>query len=111
MTSKLTRLLENIIHAFCNLSGLCAVIVTDKEYPARVAFGVNNRILEEFCATFSRDQWLTCTERLSFPKAREMLVKFQNPHEADPIMRVQRELDETKVVLVSLIISKFSYPH
>ena len=30
------------------------------------------------------------------------LEKYQNPHEVDPLMKVQRELDETKILLVSL---------
>lgn len=90
-------------HAYTNLSGLSSVIICDKEYPSRVAFALINRILDEFAAAFPRDVWLTTPSRLDFPQLREMLVKYQNPHEADPIMRVQRELDETKVILVGTL--------
>jgi synaptobrevin family protein YKT6 len=101
---------ENVAHAFCNLSGLCSVIISDKEYPPRVAFGLINRVLEDFASVYPRDRWLTTSARLPFPKAREMLQKFQDPHEADPIMRVQREIDETKVVLVGSFLLPTSAP-
>jgi synaptobrevin family protein YKT6 len=70
-----------------------------------VAFALINRVLEEFLATIPRDQWLTCTSPVEgFVKLKEMLIKYQNPHEADPIMRVQKELDETKIILVLIFL-------
>lgn len=36
------------------------------------------------------------------------LFKFQDPAEADKLLKIQRELDETKIILVS-IVSYFSY--
>ncbi len=89
----------NIAHAFTSLAGLACVIICDREYPSRVAFALINRLLDDFTATFSRDTWLATSSKLDYPMLREMLVKYQNPHEADSIMRVQRELDDTKTVL------------
>lgn len=86
-------------HSFCNLAGLAAVIVADQEYPSRVAFALIGRILEDFTREVPRDTWLVATERVSFPRLGEYLQQYQDPASADPIMRVQRELDETKVVL------------
>lgn len=77
------------------------MIICDHEYPARVAFALVNRVLEEFVAAFPRDVWTTTTTKLDFPQLRDMLLRYQNPHEADPIMKVQKELDETKIILVS----------
>ncbi|KAH6577093.1 hypothetical protein BASA60_000659 [Batrachochytrium salamandrivorans] len=34
-----------------------------------------------------------------YPELRDHLVKAQDPHSADPFMKVQRELDETKIVM------------
>jgi synaptobrevin family protein YKT6 len=91
---------EHVVHAYTNLAGLACVIIGDKEYPPRVAFALINRVLEEFTSAFSRDVWLTTSGKLDYPQLKDMLAKYQNPHEADPIMRVQKELDETKIVLV-----------
>ena len=35
-----------------------------------------------------------------YPQLDGVLQRYQNPHEADSLMKVQRELDETKIVLV-----------
>jgi hypothetical protein len=34
---------------------------------------------------------------------QEMLAKYQNPNEADNLMRIQKELDETKIIMVSSV--------
>lgn len=93
-------LLGNVAHAYTNLADLSCVIICDQEYPARVAFALVNRVLEEFTSVFPRDQWISCSGRLDFPQLREMLQTYQDPHQADPIMRVQNELENTKIILV-----------
>lgn len=93
-------LLGNIAHAYTNLQGLSCVLISDREYPSRVAFALINRVVEEFTATFPRDVWMVASGKLDFPKLKDMLQKYQDPHAADPIMRVQKELDDTKIVLV-----------
>ncbi|KAI8838966.1 hypothetical protein BC829DRAFT_454124 [Chytridium lagenaria] len=57
--------------------GLSGTIVTDKEY-----------LLLTPAATSS-----------TFPELKQQLIKYQDPHAADPLLRVQRDLDETKIVL------------
>lgn len=36
-----------------------------------------------------------------FPQLQEYVVRYQDPKQADTIMKVQQELDETKIILVS----------
>lgn len=36
------------------------------------------------------------------PELEERLIKFQNPSEADKLMKIQKDLDETKIILVSM---------
>lgn len=95
-------MIANVGHVFTSVNGLSAVIVCDKEYPQRVAFALINRVLEEFCSLYSREVWLSSSKPLPYENLRVFLQKYQNPHEADSIMRVQKELDETKIVLVRL---------
>lgn len=38
----------------------------------------------------------------AFPQASDYLRRYQDPRQADSIMKVQQELDETKIVLVSM---------
>lgn len=77
------------------------MVIADKEYPQRVAFALINRVLEEFSSIYSRELWLSTSKELDFPPLKSYIQRFQNPQEADSIMRVQKELDETKDILVT----------
>ena len=39
-------------HCYLRQDGLGAVVVTDQEYPARVAFNLESRLLDEFDAKY-----------------------------------------------------------
>lgn len=45
------------------------------------------------------------TPTLDFPPLKEYIVKYQDPQQADSIMKIQKELDETKIVLHKTIES------
>lgn len=94
-----------------NLSG---VIITDQEYPVRVAFSLLNKILDEFTTKIPRSTWEE-KAKLGRASGKQSLVewqplgeyvqKYQDPKQADSIMRVQQELDETKIILVRFFFS------
>lgn len=42
---------------------------------------------------------------MPFPELKEYIVKYQDPQQADSIMKIQKELDETKIVLHKTIES------
>lgn len=94
---------EYMCHCFCRADGLAGVLMTNDEYPNRIAFTLIGKLLEEFaqkvptwnvmqsgCASGTHDK---------FPALAQWLVKYQDPAQADALCRVQKELDETKVVL------------
>ncbi|GAA5914493.1 palmitoyltransferase YKT6, partial [Sporobolomyces salmoneus] len=95
---------------------LSGVIITDQEYPVRVAFSLLNKILDEFTMKVSKSVWeekakqgrtqgkqvLLTTE---YPQLAEYVQKYQDPRQADSIMKVQQELDETKIILHKTIES------
>ncbi|RUP46995.1 Longin-like domain-containing protein [Jimgerdemannia flammicorona] len=91
--------LDYIGHVYARTEGLAGVLISDKEYPPRVAFSVLNKVLDEFIVKFSEDQWKPNV--LVYPELSQYLEKYQDPKQADNIMRVQKELDETKIILVS----------
>ncbi|KAJ3026921.1 UNVERIFIED_CONTAM: palmitoyltransferase [Siphonaria sp. JEL0065] len=89
-------------HVYVRSDGLAGVIVTDIEYPTRSAFTIVNKVLEEFSSRFPASQWNSLTPATTssqYPELKAQLTKFQDPHAADPLLRVQRDLDETKIVL------------
>ncbi|CAA18664.1 SNARE Ykt6 [Schizosaccharomyces pombe] len=94
-----------VFHVYNRSDGLCGVIASDKEYPLRVAYTLLNKILDEFLTKNPRTKWESGAVTLSFPELDTYLSKYQDPKQADTIMRVQQELDETKDVLHKTIES------
>lgn len=102
-------------HAYLRpVDNLIAVIITDDEYPIRAAFSLLNKLLDEFTTKFTQSQWKAALANptggaaasgIKFPTLDEYLVKYQDPKQADTIMKVQQELDETKIILHKTIES------
>lgn len=60
------------------------------------------KVLDEFSAKYPPSTWASANEsNIDFPALAAHLQKFQNPKEADALMKIQSELDETKIILVS----------
>ncbi|KAG6494535.1 VAMP-like protein YKT61 isoform X1 [Zingiber officinale] len=114
---------EYKVHSY-NRNGLCALAFMDDHYPVRSAFSllntllcgsaVNvpvflpflNHVLDEYQKTFGeswRAQQTDSTQPWSF--LTEALTKFQDPAEADKLLKIQRDLDETKIILHKTIDS------
>lgn len=105
-------------HVYCtpDAGDLCAVMVTDDEYPVRVAFSLLNKLTDEFQEVHPKASYSASVDAsrssASSPKFQEIqwatlksyLDKYQDPKQADTIMRVQQELDETKIVLVRVAL-------
>ncbi|KAF8234480.1 snare protein YKT6 [Tricholoma matsutake] len=83
---------------------LAAVIITDQEYPIRPAFSLLSRLLDDFTAKVPQSSFNN-SAAISFPDITTYVQKYQDPRQADTIMRVQQELDETKIVLHKTIES------
>lgn len=89
-------------HVYARSEGLCGVLITDKEYPVRPAYTLLNKILDEYLVAHPPKDWKTVQETNESLKMRELdlyIRKYQDPSQADAIMKVQQELDDTKIVL------------
>lgn len=107
-------------------------MITDMEYPYRPAFSLLTKLLDENAGLLqhlpnpSAAPSLAAASASAFggnpsqnaagglPPAQKgklegtlasYLAKYQDPRQADTIMKVQAELDETKIVLVSCRLS------
>ena len=93
-------------HAYGSSQGICGLIISDPEYPALVAHQLLSKIVDEFLSSNPRSSFSSPTvTRIAYPQLKEYMVKYQDPNQADSIMKVQRELDETKIVLHKTIES------
>lgn len=91
-------------YVYVHPCGLAGAVLCDREYPMRVAFGLLTQILRDFQEKFV-GQWesIETDSKFDFTQGDEFLVKYQNPEEADKLMKVQRELDEVKDVMLQNI--------
>jgi len=94
-------------HAYGRTEGVAGIIISDKEYPALVAHQLLSKIVDEFLSKHPRSEYSgsPAPGSLAFPELREYATKYQDPQQADSIMKIQRELDETKIVLHKTIES------
>lgn len=90
--------------SLCFLSlGLCGCVTCDAEYPPRVAFSLLTKILEDFDAAIPTWKTEKRNEAINWPALETNLAKYQDPTQADQIMRIQKSLDETRDVLHNTI--------
>lgn len=98
-------IIGNTFHAYGRTEGVCGIIISDHEYPALVAHQLLSKVVDEFLNAHPRSEWADSNPTLSFPELNDYIVKYQDPQQADSIMKIQKELDETKIVLHKTIES------
>ena len=65
-----------------------------------------SKIVDEFLSKYPRSAFAAPEpQALAFPELKDYLAKYQDPQQADSIMKIQKELDETKIVLHKTIES------
>ncbi|KAL2755169.1 hypothetical protein ACRALDRAFT_2042946 [Sodiomyces alcalophilus JCM 7366] len=92
-------------HAMARSEGVCGIIISDHQYPSLVAHQLLSKVVDEFLSKHPRSSWATGEPTLAFPELKEYITKYQDPQQADSILKIQKELDETKIVLHKTIES------
>lgn len=90
---------EYMVHRFSK-DGLCLLAVTDDHYPQLSAATLLRQVLDEYQKTF-RDSWSTAEEDCKEPWSylNEALTRFQDPAEADKLLKILSNLQDTKLIL------------
>ncbi|KAL8630355.1 hypothetical protein Q9189_003915 [Teloschistes chrysophthalmus] len=95
-------------HAYARTEGVAGIIISDPDYPALVAHQLLSKVIDEFLSRYPRSSFASPSNpnpTLAFPQLKEYITKYQDPQQADSIMKIQKELDETKIVLHKTIES------
>lgn len=91
---------EYMLQVYVRADNLAGVLISDHEYPNRVAHTLITKILDDFSVKVPASSWPTGNEiNIDFPVLPEYLARYQNPKEADALTKIQNELDETKIIL------------
>ncbi|PWN52696.1 putative YKT6-snare protein for endoplasmic reticulum-golgi transport [Violaceomyces palustris] len=111
------------VHSRPASDGFCGVVISDTEYPVRVAFSLLNKVLDDFAIRIPKANWQRRVDQITtgsanppsksetilgpdaLPQLADYIKRYQDPRQADTIMKVQQELDETKIVLHKTIDS------
>jgi len=88
-----------VVHVHVRVDGLCGTVVADKEYPTRVAFSFLSKQMAEFERDIANWRNITIDQSMEPSAMQQDIVKFQNPHEADKITKIQSNLDEITEVM------------
>ena len=88
-------------HCYVNPNGLAGAVLADADYPLRVAFTLLNEAMRQFEAK-QGNKWMNveADTLFDFPEGEQLLVKFQDPSEADKITKIEKELDEVKGIVI-----------
>ncbi|KAH9400230.1 palmitoyltransferase, partial [Tyrophagus putrescentiae] len=87
---------DYVCHVYIRGDRLAGIIISDQEYPHRVAHTLLMRVLDEFTES---------VPKTPYTNLDMYLTKFQNPKEADAMTKIQNDLDETKIILHNTITS------
>ncbi|GMS89102.1 hypothetical protein PENTCL1PPCAC_11277, partial [Pristionchus entomophagus] len=96
---------EYYCHVHVRADGLSGVTITDGEYQARVAFSMLTRVVDDFNQKTPNWRSITDEKACAYTGLPEFLERWQNPRDADPMTRVQEEVEETKIVMHNTIQS------
>lgn len=94
-------------HCHVRDAGLAAVAVCDKDYPPTAAFSVAAKAMDEFAAANPGEPWRAAAADGAAANGvlEDALQRYQDPVAADKLTKIQRDLDETKIVLHQTIDS------
>ncbi|KZC08839.1 PREDICTED: synaptobrevin homolog YKT6 [Dufourea novaeangliae] len=91
---------DYMCHVYVRADNLAAVLISDHEYPKRVAHTLITRVMDDFAARYPNSTWDTLSEATTdFSQINVYLAKYQNPNEADALTKMQTDLDETNIIL------------
>lgn len=92
---------DNVCHALVSGEKLACAVVTDKDYPTRVALSLTALALQEFYS-LHKDKIPSSSNndvQLITPAIQQLLVKYQTPDSADNISKIQKDLEDVKDIL------------
>lgn len=98
---ELTEIENAFLYAHINENGIASVIITDGEYPENAAKKVLIEMMKEFTKLYDVDliSNYKSDQEMKFGLLDKMIIKYQDPKEADKLMKIESELDEIQGML------------
>lgn len=98
---KLEETDQALAYAVVLPNGLGGVIIADSEYPGKVAIKIIHEMLTNFqkAVPSSKYQGADKDLELDFPELEKMIKKYQDPKEADKLLKLENELGQVQTML------------
>ena len=94
---------EGLCYCWTTKDGLSATAITDNQYPEKAAFILLNNLIMDFREYFASDPRVyenaTSDAKLKYENLELFLKKWQDPHEADKLLKIEKELHEVKEII------------
>jgi len=95
---------EYMCHVYIRGDRLSACLISDHEYPHRVAHTLITKVLDDFAEQIQPSDWATATDNsVAFMGLDKTISRYQDPKQADAMSKLQADIDETKIILHSTI--------
>merc|ERR1712139_459668 len=92
-----------LCHVYTAPGGITGVCFADSDYPSRVAFGYLSKLCEDFMQVVGTDVVCCaedgCMDAKFGIQHQRLIIRFQDPSQADQLTRIMSELEQTKMVL------------
>jgi len=93
----------HLCHAYVRGDSLACAVICDEEYPQRVAFSLIHSVIDKFIAKEFPWQATQADTEFEFPILEDLVEKYQDPTEADSLMKIQKDIDSTKDTVIRTI--------
>jgi synaptobrevin family protein YKT6 len=96
---------EYVCHCQIFQNNLAVCALSDDEYPQRVAFSLIQQASDLFQRQYDASKWNTAEkdQSMTVTGLDALLLKFQDPSEADKISKIKKDLEETKTIVYKSI--------
>ena len=92
----------HVVYCHSRMDGLAGIAICDNEYNNRVAFSLLSTVLTDFTEKFP-GKWENSEGKkdnyCAWPDLDGTLTRYQNPEETDKILKIKKEIEETKLVM------------
>ena len=89
------------VYAHINDQNIATVVICDKEYPESAALKILHELQNNFLSLYNPDMFKQYSEdqEIKFPSINDMIKKYQDPKEADKLIKIESDLEEIQTAL------------
>lgn len=105
MRSYRDKQIEFVCHCMVKGNKLAVAMVTNRDYPRRIAFEVMQDVSKKWEEIHPNWSSNGADQNIQFPHMEKVCKSYEDPRKSDNILKIQNQLDETKDIMIQNIES------